>query len=160
MTVYETLKQVIFTDLGIWESHIITIVFTSTIAAVIAFKIVRDYHFVQLNRKNIEIKQQKLKTLKATALTVQHIMNNFLNDLLYFKMQAEELKALDQENLEAFEKLIYDTSEKIKRLGELDHTPEIESGCGFAIDIGLEEMKQNKAVLDSIPSDANDNKAA
>lgn len=56
MTIYEFLKQVVFPDISIWESHIITILF-STIIATIAGYFILDRQIRlnnELSKKNAE----------------------------------------------------------------------------------------------------------
>lgn len=43
MTIYETLKQVIFPDITIWQSHIVTILFSTLCAAVVSFSFLREH---------------------------------------------------------------------------------------------------------------------
>jgi hypothetical protein len=51
--------------------------------------------------------------------SVQHIMNNFLNQMLHFKMRAEDTGMLNDEMLREFEGVIYDASNRITQLSEL-----------------------------------------
>lgn len=43
MATYETLKQIISPNIGIWESHIVTIIFTAILATITAFIALRKY---------------------------------------------------------------------------------------------------------------------
>jgi PAS domain S-box-containing protein len=44
MTLYEAIKQVLFPAISIWESHAITIVFTTLLAASISFWVLKRFH--------------------------------------------------------------------------------------------------------------------
>jgi hypothetical protein len=80
-----------------------------------------------------EIQEQRLRVLKATMTTVQDIVNNFLNNLRLFRMEAEG--ALPEESLTAFDKLIDQTSAQLKALGDMDSTPEKQMAIGIGIDL-------------------------
>src|SRR6266436_2053925 len=86
---------------------------------------------VQKRKKQREAEIQAQR-LRATMVTVQDIVNNFLNSLLLFRMEAEDV--LPPESLKLFDELVKDTSAKIKMLGDLDSTPETSMAVGIAID--------------------------
>ena len=72
--------------------------------------------------------------------TVHDIVNNFLNSLLLFKCEAEEHEALPRASLENLENLIFTTSQKLKRLGDLTMVVEREIGPGLTtIDVDASE---------------------
>jgi hypothetical protein len=79
-----------------------------------------------------EIQAQRLRVLKATMITVQDIVNNFLNSLQLFRMEAEDV--LPPESLQLFDELVKDTAARIKMLGDLDSTPETKVAVGIGID--------------------------
>lgn len=72
----------------------------------------------------IELQEQRLRVLRATMRTVQDIVNNFLNSLTLFRLEAEDKGALSEGSLQAMDSLIQDTSAKLNALGELQDTPE------------------------------------
>ena len=78
-----------------------------------------------------EIEKQRLLVLKSTMTTVHNIVNNFLNSLQLFRMEAEKTQALEQGTLKLFDSLIRDTSDKLKALGDLDVIPEKHIGGGI-----------------------------
>lgn len=80
----------------------------------------------------IEIREQRLRVMRATMRTVQHIVNNFLNNIQLFRMDAEE--AVDGKSLEMFDDLILKVAAELTALGDLDETPERESCLGSMID--------------------------
>ena len=83
----------------------------------------------------LEIQNQRLRVLKATMTTVLHIVNNFLNNLQLFRMEAEEKQLLSSDSLATMNNGIHATSTKLKILADLDDTPEIEVTPGLiAID--------------------------
>ena len=80
----------------------------------------------------VTIQTQRLQVLKATMRTVQDIVNNFLNNLQLFRMEAED--ALAAESLELFDTLIQETSGKLKALGDLEETHEKSGATGSMMD--------------------------
>jgi hypothetical protein len=72
----------------------------------------------------IELQEQRLRVLRATMRTVQDIVNNFLNNLTLFRLEAEDRGALSESSLQVMDSLIQETSAKLNALGELQGTPE------------------------------------
>ena len=99
----------------------------------------------------LDIRNQRLRVLKATMTTVLHIVNNFLNNLQLFRMEAEEKQLLSSESMATMNNGIQVTSTKLKILADLDDTPEIEVTPGLiAIDFegkGAETKGTQKAFL-------------
>lgn len=52
----------------------------------------------------------------STMRAVQHILNNFLNKMLFFKLVAEEKHSLPKEIVEHYDNVIDETTKQIKRL--------------------------------------------
>ena len=79
-----------------------------------------------------EIQAQRLRVLKATMRSVHHIVNNCLNSLQLFRLDAED--ALPPESLSLLDELVQDTSAKLRALGDLEATPEKPTPIGICID--------------------------
>ena len=88
----------------------------------------------ELSRKKLEVEKERLNVLKATMRTVNHIVNNFLQNLQLFTMEAEKKNALDSESLELVDSMIHETAQKLKKIGDLNSTPEMEMAGGTGID--------------------------
>lgn len=103
MTAYETGKSLAFTELSLWESHFITIAFTSTLAAITTWilvdKVVRNRELEE-KRKAAE-KQSSAKTDFLSHMS--HELRTPLNSILGFsqllQFDSEELTADKKENL-------------------------------------------------------------
>ncbi len=74
--------------------------------------------------REVEMREEKLKVLKATMRTVQDITGNFLNNLHCFKFEIETNKTLSPESVKRLDALILDTSLRIDKLGNLDEIRE------------------------------------
>ena len=109
------------------------------IAAVLtAAGLIADLVRMRLRRDHeLEVQRQRLRVLKATMRTVQDIVNNALNGLVLMQLEGESGKPLDRESLRLMDSIIYETSQKLKELGDLDDTPEKEIDSGITvIDVG------------------------
>jgi len=96
-----------------------------------------------------EIADQRLKVLKATMLTVHDIVGNMQQGLQLFRVQYED--TWPEEEVKLFDKLIFDTAARLKQLGDLESTPEIEMAAGIGIDYeGIMESLGNKAGLPTL----------
>ena len=65
MSVYESLKQFIYPQITIWESHLVTIIFSSTLATVAAYFVQKVYMNLQVQTIN-EMKERKDAQLKLS----------------------------------------------------------------------------------------------
>ena len=83
-------------------------------------------------KREAEIQEQRLRVLKATMRTVQHIVNNDLNNLQLFRLEAED--QLSTESLMLLDEVLQDTSTKLRALGDLETTPEKPTPIGICID--------------------------
>jgi hypothetical protein len=52
MTIYEWLKQLLFPDITLWQSHIITILFSTAVATVAGFFVLREHAGLQWQLAN------------------------------------------------------------------------------------------------------------
>jgi len=62
----------------------------------------------------------RLQVVKTTMATVQDIVNNALNNLIFIHMEAEKSQALSQETLQTFENIISETAEKLREINDLE----------------------------------------
>lgn len=61
MTFYEFFKQYLIPDIGIWNSHIITIVFSTMPALIVSFFVLKRENKIKstINQKNLELEKAK-----------------------------------------------------------------------------------------------------
>lgn len=72
-------------------------------------------HFEQMAKKE----QEKREVFLASVRSSQHILNNFLNFMLGFHMDAEESNAVSPEALQQCEEVIFETKAKLTQLGSI-----------------------------------------
>ena len=106
----------------------------------------------ELIRKKLEVQEERLKVLRATMATVNDIVNNFLNQLQLFRIKAEKKNALEPELLALMDTITQNTTGKLKKLSELDSTPEKKVADSIVID--YEKSSSIDIVQSSVPADA------
>ena len=86
-------------------------------------------------QRHLEVQEQRLRVLKATMRTVHDIFNNFLQNLQLFEREARSSEALSAASQEHLGELITRTAHQLRRLGDLEDTPEIEMAGAIGIDL-------------------------
>lgn len=72
-------------------------------------------------RKNEQARQEKREIFDSTVDAAAHILNNFLNDMVYFRMVAEDSPFIEREVLDEYDQVIRKTSSQLRRLSELEN---------------------------------------
>lgn len=106
----------------------ILVIWVTAILTLIQRKKVHELHQERLKNiqsiREAEMREEKLKVLKATMRTVQDITGNFLNNLHFLKFEIERNNTLSPESVKKLDALIQDTSRRIDKLGSLDEIHE------------------------------------
>lgn len=74
--------------------------------------------------KNNAIEVEKAKIYKAMIFSVHHVMNNFLNQMQFFKMTAEASPGFDTEILALYDAVINEALTQIQALGAIEKIDE------------------------------------
>ena len=121
MSVYEFSKELVFKGtLTPWESHFITILFTSALASLTGARLRLRVLAVARREKMLEIEAQKSVTLKLVLKAVHHILNNFVNHFQLAQLEIEENGRVNEETLEMLRQGFRKTKEQLKILENLD----------------------------------------
>ncbi|MCK4837816.1 MAG: hypothetical protein KAS94_03380 [Desulfobulbaceae bacterium] len=80
---------------------------------------------VQVNTALQKSEMEKIKVYKAMIHSTHHILNNFLNQMMIFKLTAEETPGFDYDVLSLYEKIIEDASIQIDALSSITNIDEI-----------------------------------
>ena len=70
-------------------------------------------------QKTQKIEAEKIKIYKAMLSSTHHVLNNFLNQMQIFKVEAEQSAGFDSEILDYYKKIIADTSLQLDALGSI-----------------------------------------
>lgn len=92
---------------------------STIIFLIIAFGVFADY-----SSKKILLKEKQLEALniyKSMLKANQHIINNLLNQMLLYKIEAENCQDFNPEVLKLFDNSIYEASALFKNLSEIDN---------------------------------------
>lgn len=99
VTVWQSIKGVLFV----------------LVTATVLYVVVRRY----LGR--IEAAQrEKREIFESTVDTASQIINNFLNDMIYFRMVAEDSPFIEESVLKEYDDVIRDAAAQLHRLAELE----------------------------------------
>lgn len=82
-------------------------------------------------RDKEDIHAEKLRTLKATVNTVQDLVGNSLNSLQLICIELEAGKIPDQKSLNQIQKMVTESSGKLKKLAEITEVIEVEKASGI-----------------------------
>jgi len=74
-----------------------------------------DHHSFRIQEKE----QEKLKLFQATVGASNHILNNYLQQMLLFKLEASNCRDFDPQLLELFDQIMDDTSAEVRKLEQL-----------------------------------------
>lgn len=120
MTLYQTSKFYFLNgQYTIWESHIMTIIFTSVVATIVSLFMIRWTEKIERKTKKLTLREARLRTLEKTMYTVHHIVNNFLNRLLVIRLETEANGRLSESTLEQLEADITEVSRQLIEIGEI-----------------------------------------
>lgn len=85
------------------------------------------FFLVRKDYRALEQREKEKTTIFLTTMgAVHHILNNFLNKMMFFKLAAEESKEFKNEVLEQYNKVIHETKEQIIKLSDINDISEEE----------------------------------
>lgn len=92
----------------------------STEADEVVFPVAIFYIFLMIDlirrHQNSRIEIEKLKVYRSTLKAMNHILNNFLQKMLLFKLAAEETRGFDPEVLKRYDTIIDEATTQIDAL--------------------------------------------
>lgn len=66
------------------------------------------------------VQEERIRVLRATVRTVHDLVNNFLNNLQLFLLEAEESRAIAPQSLDTIRRQIQLTAARLRELGETE----------------------------------------
>lgn len=83
------------------------------------------YFLINCDYKKLIAKEhEKTQIFKATIRAVHHILNNFLNNMTLFKLEAESCDAFDKQVLEMYDEVINAAQTQIQDLSSIHELTE------------------------------------
>ena len=98
---------------------------------VCALLIVVGYFAERHVRIREAVHAEKLRTLKATVNTVQDLVGNSLNSLQLICIELESGGVPDKKTLQQIQKMVNESSDKLKKLSEITEVIEVEKANGL-----------------------------
>lgn len=120
MLLYESAKELVFQGaLTPWQSHWITISFTTTLSLVVG--LLAANKLLRLERQDIAIKlkEEKLKSIRQVMRVVHHHVNNLANNLNMVALEIERDGSVAGATLDALNSAIEATAGEMKLLGDI-----------------------------------------
>ncbi len=96
--------------------------------------------------REVEIREERLKVLKATVQTVQDIVGNFLNNMQYFRLEIDKKNTLSPESIQKLDQLIQETSLRINTLENVEEVRE-KKMAGSRVGIDYEQIVKDNDTI-------------
>jgi hypothetical protein len=93
---------------------------TVIVVLLVLFGMYADKHTKEMLKKE----KEKRIVFNATISSTQHILNNLLNQMQFFKLKAEESNSFDDETNELYEKTIREGKELVFKLSTVEDLTE------------------------------------
>ncbi len=77
-----------------------------------------------LKERKRRIEHEKVKIYKAMLSSAHHVLNNFLNQMLLFKITAEDTPGFDKEVLDLYDVVMEEAKEQISALSSITEVSE------------------------------------
>ncbi len=77
-----------------------------------------------LKERKRKIEHEKVKVYKAMVSSAHHVLNNFLNQMLLFKITAEDTPGFDKEVLDLYDVVMEEAKEQISALSSITEVSE------------------------------------
>lgn len=86
----------------------------------LAFGLYADYKRMQLSK----LEEEKRRIFRATVMSTQHILNNMLNNLTFFKIEMDENNAFSDDIKRLYNETLDSGTNQVKRLSEVEDMSE------------------------------------
>lgn len=121
MLLFEFTKELVFSgELSSWQSHWITIIFTTSITFIITIFAVKKVTELEEREDNVAIKEEKLKTIGNVMQVVFHHVNNLSNNLSVIELEMNTINSVNESTLSSLNRSIRGTTSEMRRLEEIE----------------------------------------
>ena len=120
MLLYESTKELIFKGtLTPWQSHWITIIFTTMVSLAVVLLAVNRLLLLEQQHIAIKLKEEKLKSIRQVMRIVHHHVNNLANNLTMVTLEIERDGSVRKATLDTLNQAIEETAGEMKLLGDI-----------------------------------------
>ncbi len=121
MLLFEFTKEQVFKGgLSPWQSHWITILFTTSIAFVITIFSVKKVLNLEEREQDVSLKEEKLKTIGHVMRVVFHHVNNLSNSLSVIELEMKTINSVSDSTLVTLNRSIRGTTSELSRLEQIE----------------------------------------
>ncbi len=122
MFLFEFVKEhIVQGSLSPWQSHSITIIFTTSLSLVISTILLYRYRDVRRKQEMVRLRNEKIKTLKQAMFNATHYVNNLSNNLQLVQVELNHEKTVSRDTLEMLTEAIKATTLELKKLSNIEN---------------------------------------
>jgi len=104
----------------------------------VVFGVALDNHGRRKHHRQLrELSKERIDVMKATMTTVNDIVNNALNSLQLFRLEAQKNAVFPPDSIRQFDEIIFDTTNRLKDIHERDDY------VSYTIAEGLTGIREN-----------------
>jgi len=132
MTLYELAKEVVSQGgLSPWESHIVTILVTATIAMITAALLRARLRAAYINEQKLAAKENALESQRLLLSAANHIVNNAFNYMQLVGVEVDELGRVSDGTLALLETSIDEVTRQMAILNSVVEPSDPNSYAGI-----------------------------
>ncbi|MFT4753680.1 MAG: hypothetical protein ACI85Q_001228 [Salibacteraceae bacterium] len=121
MLIFEFSKEQVFRgQLTLWQSHWLTIIFSTSLTFCISVFSVQKILSLERREQSLTIREEKLKTLKSVMRIVHHHMNNLSHNLGIIDVEMNSFNSVNQSTLVSLHKNLAGTALEMNRLVKIE----------------------------------------
>jgi len=117
MICYETLKDLIFHDLTQFESHAVTVIFSSTLAAIISWFV---YDKISAFQARLNQTEERMKTYRSAMYATEHYLNNMMNMFQLIEFEHKENGLISPNTIKMLREEMNKTNTSVRDLCRLE----------------------------------------
>ncbi len=122
MFIFEFIKEAVVHDsFSRWQSHTITIIFTTLLSLFISAILIYRYRDVRRKQEMIRLRDEKIKTLKQAMFNATHYVNNLSNNLQLVQVELNHEKTVSRDTLEMLTEAIKTTTLELNKLSNIEN---------------------------------------
>lgn len=117
MFAYEGLKELLFSGIPVWQSHSITILFTSILASALVYFVANNATEI---KSELDKNDEKIALYNATMTATMHCVGNALNLFHLIQIESEDGGTVSEGTLKLIERELSTTKDFMKSLSMIE----------------------------------------